>query len=368
MTISSVDVFSYALPLVRPLRLGNETHAVRNGFLLRLKTTDDTDDLTGWGEAAPLPSFSAESSEQVRSQLLNIPEWLTGLEIPNDAAQLCGALPTWLQNHELAASVQCAVEVAVLNLIADRQATPMARLLDDRALESVHINSLIMDDDNVTESVRQMQRDGYRAIKMKVGRLTVEEDVDRTRDAFRELGSSTTLRLDANRAWSFADACVFAEQIADCTIDYLEEPLADHTRLREFASLTGLPIALDESLLDLTPEQLGQFDFVKAVVLKPTLLGGFDRTAALARVAQSLNMKVVISSSFESSIGIAALTHLAAAIGSFNTPAGLDTLSWFEHDLLADPIDSSHQKLRIGQLARVSNQVKMTMLQEVSGG
>ena len=79
---------------------------------------------------------------------------------------------------------------------------------------------------------------------------------------------------------------------------------------------------------------------VAALVLKPAVLGGFERTAELAAWAQQRGMHAVVSSAFESSVGIAQLAQLAAALdcasgrGSGGTQHGLATLSWFAEDLL----------------------------------
>lgn len=359
--IAALDIFAYSLPLVRPLKLKGQTVTERTGALVRL--TADTGSF-GWGEAAPLPGFSRESIGDAVAQLGSLKRRMFGRELPLAIARLDGQFEPWLGTDPRHASVRCGLEMAALNLIARDQAMPMARLLTDRPLETVHLNGLIAEDNNLTETVRRLRRDGCRAIKLKVGRESLERDVERTRDAYHELGSDTTLRLDANRSWTFENAVAFANQISDCEIEYIEEPLAEPKRLAEFTAQTGLPVALDESLVDMTPDQLSSRDFAAAIVLKPTLLGGFDTSAAFARRAKELGMKVVISSAFESSVGIAALAQFAAAYSSFNTPAGLDTLDWFRHDLLNQPIDRAHGRMRIGQLARVSGDLDESMLTE----
>lgn len=365
MTIARADIFRYDLPLVRPLRLKPQTLTSRSGFLIRL--VSDTDHI-GWGEAAPLPGFSTESDEAVVSELKDLKRLLPGRDLPPDLTALTGQFHEWPTSRWWTNSVHCALEMAALNLVAAEQAQPLAKLLSERFLETVHLNGLIIDTEGVTEAARVLRRDGCRAIKLKVGNSSIETDIERTRNAFHELGSSTTLRLDANRAWSFEDACRFAEGIADCEIEYLEEPLANYEQLREFSERTGLAVALDESIINATPDILTSDSHVRAVILKPTLLGGFDRTAGWARKAKELDIKIVISSCFESSVGIAALIQLAAAFNTFNTPVGLDTLTWLEHDLLIEPIDHAHGRIRIGQLTRVASQVNESKLEEIVDG
>ena len=67
--------------------------------------------------------------------------------------------------------------MAALNLVAAERAMPLAKLLSERFLETIHVNGLIIDTDSVTEATRALHRDGYRAVKLKVGNDPVEVDI-----------------------------------------------------------------------------------------------------------------------------------------------------------------------------------------------
>ncbi|MEW5995921.1 MAG: hypothetical protein AB1744_16215, partial [Candidatus Zixiibacteriota bacterium] len=69
------------------------------------------------------------------------------------------------------------------------------------------------------------------------------------------------------------------------------------------------------------------------IVLKPTLLG-LEGAAQFARQGLHLGLTPVISAAFESGLGIALLAELAASVLPTDTPAGLDTLSFFMKDLM----------------------------------
>ena len=87
---------------------------------------------------------------------------------------------------------------------------------------------------------------------------------------------------------------------------------------------------------------------VVALVLKPAVLGGFERTALLAAWAAQRGMHAVVSSAFESGLGLSQLAQLAAALevapGVQPAQHGLATLSWFAEDLL--PANTSAQLLQ----------------------
>jgi o-succinylbenzoate synthase len=100
-----------------------------------------------------------------------------------------------------------------------------------------------------------------------------------------------------------------------------------------------VPVALDESLVGMEPGMVETF--AVAFVLKPTLLGGISRTLRVAGWALRLGVTPVISSAYESGVGMAALVALvalAAGIGDRPVPAGLDTYRTMAEDVLETPL------------------------------
>ena len=155
------------------------------------------------------------------------------------------------------------------------------------------------------------------------------------------LSESINLRLDANRAWTFEEALEFVRATEGVRYEYVEEPLADPTRLSSLVDETGVPVALDESLVGMDPETLGEHCYARAVVLKPTLLGGMRHILRLAERAQDLSITPVVSSAFETGVGTLGLVALAACVGGGEVPAGLDTYRRFAADVLEPRLDLS---------------------------
>ena len=371
-------IFKYTLPFRKPLKLAKAEMREREGLLIKLIgsecNTDGSDEDCGvaaWGEIAPLPGFSRETVDESLNQLKRTLIKLQQDPLPPELHRLEGGFENWLGRFNLLPAVRHGIEMAVLSLLANGGGISMARLLSPQPMMTIRVNGLITGCvDEVAERARLLQREGYRAVKLKVGALSPDEAIARTRNVFHELDSRAKLRLDANRAWTLEQALQFAEAIRDCEIEYIEEPARDLSDVNEFVSRTisCFPVALDESLVDIEPHQLAEFSQVSALILKPTILGGFERTAAFARAGKELGMKAVISSSFESSLGIAALGSLAAAYGSPDSPVGLDTTNWFASDLLAEPIAVVNGAMRVEQLARAAVRIDTTRMTEVPFG
>jgi o-succinylbenzoate synthase len=203
-------------------------------------------------------------------------------------------------------------------------------------------------------------------VKLKVGGRAVEEDVELVRALNEELDDTVALRLDANRAWSLEEAERFVLSTSGLRFEYVEEPLADPAHLPSFATTCGVPVALDESLVGMEPEALEDHGYARAVVLKPTLLGGISRTLRFADVASRLGTKPVISSAYETGVGTAALISLAAVhTGGEGIPAGLDTYRRLAKDVLRPRLDLPAAHVDVRAMAGVRREIDRHLLTPV---
>ncbi len=366
MKITSAKLLKYRLHLKQPVRSAGTTVDYRDGLLVKI--TNETG-LTGWGEAAPLEGFSSETLAEAESQLAETLPQLVQATIPPGVEQLNGGFENWLGEFQPPASVRCAIEMAVLNLIAADLKTLLAGLLSKRSPKGVPVNGLIVGTgDDAVERARFLIKQGYSTLKLKVGRTSLQEEIQTVNSLTRSLTDEVTLRLDANRAWSREQALQFARGIEGCHIEYIEEPVSDFTDLEAFIKETNLPVALDETTREIEPGDIANFDYIAAVVLKPTLLGGFERAAAFAREASKLGAKVIVTSTFESPIGIAALAHFAAAYGTEKAAAGLETINWLQQQLLTTPISITGGEIILAQATEAIQTIDMSLLSEVDLG
>jgi o-succinylbenzoate synthase len=357
MKLASFDLYRYNLPFSRPVTLGEITSYRREGLLLRLWGDDGS---VGWGETAPLPGFSRESQGEAAEQLRQLAGSMMGREATED----------WVDPHgefarELARtspSVRFGFELAAWNLYGALCGKTLPELVTPSPRAAASVNGLLSGSPvEVLGEARRMGDAGYRSIKLKVGARSVAEDAALVRALGEELGSGISLRLDANRAWSYEEAAEFLGEAPP--FEYVEEPLADPARLPELVREFGVPVALDESLIGVEPEELE--DFAVAFVLKPTLLSGISVTLRVAERALSLGVTPVVSSAYESGVGTAALLALAAGIGDFPVPAGLDPYRMVAGDVLETPLDLSSPSVGVKETTDASRTVDVRRLERL---
>lgn len=340
MSLCRWKLFHYSLPLTEPLYLlGHEMHE-RTGLILRLHDENDgtsVGDNYGEGEIAPLPGMHPETLSEAETQ---IRDYLSGNSLPvTCSATLFGsvnfgldmALRTMFQNHNVS-KFHSFKETAGND--------PKPSKIDFKG-QIFPVNGLAVGSGTVLEmECEELRNGGFKAVKLKVGRLTILQDIERVRLARKILGDEIALRLDANRAWEWEDALKFAEAVQDFNIEYCEEPLLDSNKLEKLHLQTGMPLALDETLWYAptpksdTPAKHVSLSGIRALILKPSILGGWNNTKMWIEHAQKNGIHCVLSSCFESGLGLNWIAFMANELLSEQFPAGLDTSKWFEQDLI----------------------------------
>jgi len=318
--LEQVVLRPYALPLKQPWRAARATLGERRGVLIGLFSQG----LAGWGDCAPLPSSGASGHAEAFAAL-------------EDAAQVLRETPL----HEAFAGLACvknaqarwAVETALRDLSARRDGLPLHRALGGGAASQVAVNAAAGPlDESCASRVAAARQNGFDIVKIKVGVADADEEARR----LRALASETAIRfrLDANRAWSEAEAHRFLDAVADLPIDGVEEPLAQPTleNLRRLQERCPFALAIDESLFELGPEKIFAARATRRLVLKPARIGGLAATLRLAQQAGAAGMEVVITSVVDSAIGVAAAAQLAAALDPARSH-GLATGPWLARDV-----------------------------------
>ena len=340
MSLCRWKLFHYSLPLTEPLcLLGHEMHG-RTGLILRLHDENDgtsVGDNYGDGEIAPLPGMHPETLSEAETQ---IRDYLSGNSLPvTCSVALFGSVNFGL-DMALRTMFQ-SPNVSKFHSLKESAGNDPKPLKIDFSGQIFPVNGLAVGSGTVLEmECEELRNGGFKAVKLKVGRSTIQQDIERVRLARKILGDEIALRLDANRAWEWDDAVKFAKAVQDFNIEYCEEPLLDSNKLEQLHLQTGMPLALDETLWYAptpksdTPAKHVSLSGIRALILKPSILGGWNNTKMWIEHAQKNGIHCVLSSCFESGLGLNWIAFMANELLSEQFPAGLDTSKWFEQDLI----------------------------------
>lgn len=206
-----------------------------------------------------------------------------------------------------------AADIALWDLKARRAGLPLWNLLGgfDPAVPCYAggIDLQLDTDQLLAQTERNLAR-GFRAIKMKVGRERLREDVERVRAMRAHLGADFPLMVDANMKWGIDEAIRAARALQPFEPLWLEEPIipddpAGHARvLRE----GGLPIAAGENLRSVWEfRQLIAAGGVSYPEPDVTNCGGVTAFMKIAHLAEAFNLPLTSHGAHEVTV------HLLAA-------------------------------------------------------
>jgi len=362
VNISSCKIFQYNLPLIRPLIISGQKLNFREGLICEVKSNSD---VCGYGEIAPLPFFSKESLSQAKNQIQLLKNKLVGQTISKHFNDFKRLVRNIMPSNSLP-SVQCGLEMALLNLYANLQEKELCSVLAEDYNKLVPLSLLLEGKkEEVCSRAQAAVLRGCPSFKLKVGRNGFKDDIEMIRSLDKILDDKARLRIDANRNFDFNQAIDLTKKINNRMIDYFEEPLNDFAELDDFYSKTNIPIAIDETLAE---QQLGNVLSLlglKAIIIKPTLLGGFLKAIQISQEALSRGIQPIISSTFESNVGLLALLNLAAAQGANGSPAGLDTSRFFKDNLIENIISPNDFAVDIDKINTIQQSIAFDKLEEL---
>jgi o-succinylbenzoate synthase len=305
----------------------------------------DNPEIFGIGECAPLPGLSPDS----------------GADLPKAFSAL---------NKKILSATDTEVYQIIQNLPPEYPALRFGmetawrdfkrggnRLLFDNdfvhGLSAIPINGLVWMGDKrlMLQRLNEKIDEGYNCIKIKIGGIDFDEELELLKYIRKHFtGEEITVRLDANGAFEYEDALKRLEQLAAFDIHSIEQPIrqGNWDAMAEICARSPIPIALDEELINVYEKdiKINLLDTVKPayIILKPTLLGGFEHCREWIMLGEERNIGWWITSALESNIGLNAIAQFAANY-QLNMPQGLGTGQLF-HNNIPSPLNIYNGYLR----------------------
>ena len=293
--ITSVEPGYYRIPL--PVALSDSTHGEMTVFELNTIRVRDADGAEGVGY-----TFTCGRNGVAIHALLerDFPALMQGEDA--DRIEHLWTRLWWAMHYGgrggptvLALS---AIDIALWDLKAKRLGQPLWKLLGGND-PRVPCYAGGIDLDYPLDKLLQQTRDnlarGFCAIKMKVGRKRLGEDVERVKAMREFLGEGFPLMVDANMKWTADEAIRAARAFAPYDLGWLEEPLipddvAGHVRVvRE----GGLPVATGENFRTLWEfKQMIASGGVTFPEPDVTNCGGITPFIKVAHLAEAFNLPV----------------------------------------------------------------------------
>jgi len=237
-------------------------------------------------------------------------------------------------------SIQLAIETALLDLKNGGQSIIFSSDFTNTKA-AISINGLIWmgTKEFMLNQIKKKLKDGFTCIKLKIGAIDFESEIELLKFIRSKYSAKDVeLRVDANGAFLPKDALKKLDTLSKYDLHSIEQPIKQGQveDMKNLCLNTPLPIALDEELI-------GKYDLKSKkkvieeikpqyIILKPSLIGGFNGSDEWINIAESNNVKWWITSALESNIGLNAIAQYTFTKHN-NLPQGLGTGQLFTNNI-----------------------------------
>jgi len=331
MRITQIRSRAVAAPIRRPLT--TSTGALTAAALLLIDLQTDT----GVVGRSYLFSPGQHVLPAIAKLVEAMAEMVKGDEVaPLDIERKLRARHTLLGVHNIVLFAMSGIDMAAWDAHAQSLGQPLVRLLGatPRPIPAYNSKGLgIMPLDRLVAEAAELVAEGFRAVKLRLGRREAREDLEALRAVKRAIGPDITLMVDFNQVLSVAEAIKRGRMIdEEGGVYWIEEPIRadDYAGAARITREIATPIQIGENFMG--PEQMAQAlaagacDYVMPDAERIGGVTGWIRAAALAQGA-----------------GMEMSSHLFPEV-SCHLLAATPTCHWLEYvdwanAILAEPVE-----------------------------
>jgi len=331
MKIVDVKLGMLRVPLITPFKTALRTVECVEDVIVMLET--DTGHI-GYGNAPATAVITGDTHGSVIEAIRTI---YTPLLLDRDVAdlnRLTREIGAAMINNT---SAKAAVEIALYDLFAQSYNTPLYRLLGggESGLTTDITISVDYIDKMVADAERAVER-GFEILKVKVGK-DIRLDIERIKAVYAAVKGRALLRLDANQGWSPKQAVMAIRSLeeAGVLLELVEQPVkaADLEGMRYISERVKTPIMADESIFG--PREVMeviQRHAAEIINIKLMKTGGISNALKIADLAGLYDIECMVGCMLETSIGVSAAAHVAAAKSPVVSKLDLDVPSLCQFD------------------------------------
>lgn len=269
--------------------------------------------VSGYGEATANPYYHS-TQKRIGAGLDKLKPFFQNMELQHPEE-------VWAEMHRLLPDdsfALCAADVAYWDYYARKKGVALRRLFADD-VKPLPLTSYTIGLASVAQMKRKLLEMPWPVYKIKLGR---PNDLDIVRE-LRQLTESV-FRVDANAAWTPAQAVADSVVLKDLGVEFIEQPLPaqEVEAMKQVFEKAVLPCLADESC-QVESDVLrcsGQFHGINIKLMK---CGGITPALRMIAQARALGLRVMAGCMTESTVGISALVQLAPLLDYLDADGAL---------------------------------------------
>lgn len=301
--------------------------------------------ITGYGESAPMISYSGETqSDSYHALTEYLGKAIIGAD-PFDLEKIHDAMNRILPEHYFAKS---AIDIALYDLIGKKLNVPIYQLMGGKVRDRIDIVGVIgigTIEEMAEEASGYVQR-GIKTIKLKVGN-NPQQDIQAVREVRSRVGPDILIRVDANQGYDVSTAIRTIRKMEPFDIEMVEQPVKkwDILGMAAVTAAVDVPIEADESMFILQDAMSiikhRAADIINIKILKP---GGLLPSKKVAALCEAEGITCLVGSMVEFGIGSVAGLHFAASTPSVQHACELVGPALFQYDVIHEDYSLSAYK------------------------
>ena len=248
--IGKIDSQLFRVPLKEPVH--DAKHGAHTHFELVTVAVEMDDGSRGTGY-----TYTGGKGGQAIKAMLDhdlIPDLLgrDGSDVEGINA-FCGWHVHYVGRGGIASFAISAIDIALWDIRCRRAGKPLWQMAGGKGSDCKAYGGAIDLNFPLPKLLNNLQRFldmGFKAVKIKIGRDNLDEDIERIEAVRRHLGDGITFMVDANYSMSVAKAIECARRFEPYHIYWFEEPTLpdDYLGYARIAQATGAPLAMGENL------------------------------------------------------------------------------------------------------------------------
>lgn len=291
-----LQYFSIELPFEYPFSISggrNKTH--QPSLIVSLSLGN----ITGWGEAPAIVYYG-----------VTVENMLSALEAKKTMIEkFAFTTPDrfWHFLHHLLPQhpfLVAALDMAAWDLYGKLSKKPLFTLWNTE-WTNTPLTDYTIGIDSPEKMLQKMKAKPWPIYKIKLGTtndLTIMQQLTQN--------SSATFRVDANAGWTTEEALQLIPQLAAMGVELIEQPLAKDNweGMRAIKDISSIPLIADESCVSESDVAICS-DFFTGINIKLTKCSGITPALRMITEAREKNLKIMMGSMNECTIGTAAIAH-----------------------------------------------------------
>jgi len=288
---------SFNLPFTHPFTISKGTKTHQPTFIAGL----DFNGIKGYGEAPAIAYYHIPVEQMIGD--------LEAKKTLVEKFALTDPDRYWHYLHHLFpknAFLVCALDIAAWDVYGQLRRQPLYELWG-ADMTKAPVTDYTIGIDTIEKMVAKLKEKPWPIYKIKLG---TKEDIKIMQELRRH--TDAIFRVDANAGWKLDEALELIPALKDLGVEMVEQPLAkdDWEGMKVLYKQSVLPLFADEACVAEQDVEKCHGHF-HGINIKLTKCSGITPARRMITQARALDMKVMIGCMNESTIGSAAIAHLA---------------------------------------------------------